>query len=57
MQQRCERVHLPTPGPLRSAWIVLRSLIVYHAMRHFAAWAKRSPDAMPRVVVMPSGPK
>lgn len=57
MQQRCERVHLPTPGPLRSAWIALRSLIVFHAMRHFAAWAQRSPDAAPRVVRVQSDPQ
>lgn len=57
MQQRCERVQLPTPGPLRSAWIALRSLVVYHAMRHFAAWVRRSPDAAPRVVLLRTGPK
>jgi cardiolipin synthase len=50
MQQRCAIVRLPTPGPLRSAWIALRSLVVYHAMRHFAAWAGRSPNAAPHVV-------
>ncbi len=56
MQQRCERVQLPTPGPLGSAWIAVRSFVVYHAMRHFAAWARRSPDAAPRVVPMPTDP-
>jgi cardiolipin synthase len=50
MQQRCAIVRLPTPGPLRSAWIALRSLVVYHAMRHLAAWARRSPNAAPHVV-------
>jgi len=50
MQQRCERVQLPTPGPVRSAWIALRSMVVYHAMRHFAIWKQRSPNATPRVV-------
>ena len=50
MQQRCERVRLPTPGPLRSAWIALRSLLVFHAMRLFSAWARHSPDGAPRVV-------
>jgi cardiolipin synthase len=50
MQQRCERVRLPTPGPLRSAWIALRSLLVFHAMRHFAVWARQSPHGGPRVV-------
>jgi cardiolipin synthase len=50
MQQRCERVRLPTPGPLRSAWIALRSLLVFHAMRYFSAWARHSPDGAPRVV-------
>lgn len=57
MQQRCERVQLPTPGPLQSAWIALRGLIVYHAMRHFAAWVQRSPNAAPRVVSMQADPK
>ena len=50
MQQHCERVWLPTPGPLRSAWISLRSLLVFHAMRHFSLWARHSPDGAPRVV-------
>jgi cardiolipin synthase len=57
MQQRCERVQLPTPGPLRSAWIALRSLIVFHAMRHFAAWVQRSPDAAPRIVPLQAEPR
>ena len=54
MQQRCERVRLPTPGPLRSAWIALRSLLVFHAMRHFSAWARHSPDGAARVVPLPA---
>jgi len=57
MQERCERVRLPTPGPLRSAWIALRSLVVYHAMRHFSAWARRSPNARPRVVPLQTDPQ
>jgi len=54
LQQRCERVQLPTPGPLGSAWIAVRSFVVFHAMRHFAAWAQQSPEATPRVVVLRS---
>lgn len=54
MQQRCERVQLPTPGPLRSAWIALRNFVMFHAMRHFAAWVKQSPEAAPRVVPLRS---
>ncbi|MBK6473038.1 MAG: hypothetical protein IPF94_20605 [Betaproteobacteria bacterium] len=51
MQQRCEPVLLPTPrGQLRSAWIALRSVIVYPAIRHFAAWARCSEDAAPLVI-------
>jgi cardiolipin synthase len=57
MQQRCERVQLPTPGPLRSAWIALRSLVVFHAMRHFAAFVQRSPNAAPRVVPLQAEPR
>lgn len=50
MQQGCERIQLPTPGLLRSAWIGLRSLLVFHAMRHFSRWARHSPDSAPRVL-------
>jgi len=57
MQQRCERVQLPTPGPLGSAWIALRSLLVFHAMRHFSAWAQHSPDGAPRVVPLQADPE
>ena len=52
MQQRCERVHMPTPGLLRSAWIAVRSLVVYHVMRHFAAWVGGSSNPAPRVVLL-----
>jgi cardiolipin synthase len=54
MQQRCERVQRPTPGPLRSAWIAVRSFVVFHAMRHFMAWVQQSPDAAPQVVPLRS---
>jgi len=54
MQQRCERVQLPTPGPLHSTWIALRNFVVFHAMRHFAAWVQHAPEAAPRVVPLQS---
>ena len=57
LQQRCELVRLPTPGPLRSAWIALRSLLVFHAMRHFSAWALQSSDGAPRVVPLQADSK
>ncbi len=50
MQQRCALVQLPTPGRLRSAWIVLRNSLVYHAMRHFAVLMRRAPESEPRVI-------
>jgi len=57
MQQRCERVQLPTPGPLRSAWIALRNLVVYQAMRHFATLMQRAPNTKPRVVPLQGKPR
>ena len=57
MQQRCELVQLATPGPLNSAWIALRNFVVFHAMRHFAAWVQQSPEAAPRVVPLRSDMK
>jgi cardiolipin synthase len=53
-QQRCERVRLPTPGPLRSAWIALRSLVMFHAMRRFPVWVRLFPWRAPRVVPLRS---
>jgi len=50
MQHKCEAVILPRPGPLRSAWIAVRSTVVYHALRRFPAWAKWTPSRAPRVV-------
>jgi cardiolipin synthase len=57
MQQRCALVQLPTPGPLRSAWIALRNFVVFHAMRHFAAWVRQAPEAAARVVPLRSDPR
>jgi len=56
MQHRCERVQLPIPGRLRSAWIAVRSMVVYHVMRHFAAWVGRSSNTAPHVVPLRAGP-
>jgi cardiolipin synthase len=52
MLQRCERVVLPTPGLLRSAWISVRGLLVYHAMHLFAAWARLPAERRPQVIVL-----
>jgi len=50
--QRSERVQIPTPGRLGSAWIVFRNTLLFHAMRRFASWASRSTDAAPQVVTL-----
>jgi cardiolipin synthase len=56
MEQRCELVQLPTPGRLRSAWIVLRNSLVYHAMRYFAVLMRRAPESAPRVMSIQNTP-
>ncbi len=50
LRRSCEPVRLSRPGRLRSAWIVLRSLVVFHALRRFPAWARWAHHASPRVV-------
>lgn len=50
MRQRCELIELPIPGPIRTAWIVLRNALVYHAMRHFSGLVRRAPESAPRVL-------
>lgn len=54
MAQSCERVQRPATGRLRSAWIAVRSMIVFHALRRFPAWASQSSARQPRVVPMRS---
>jgi cardiolipin synthase len=47
----CQRVELPVPGRLRSAWIAVRSMVVFHALRRFPDWMRQSSSVRtPRVV-------
>jgi cardiolipin synthase len=52
MQQRCDRVVLPTPGRLASAWNSVRGFLVFHAMHLFTAWARMPEVQEPRVEAM-----
>jgi cardiolipin synthase A/B len=46
----CERIRPELPGRLRSAWIALRSAVVFHLMRRFPVWARQLAPRPPRVV-------
>ena len=48
----CQRVELPTPGRLQSAWIAVRSMVVFHALRRFPDWTRQAGGRAPRVVPM-----
>lgn len=50
LENACAPVQLSHPGRLRSAWIVLRSMVVFHALRRFPAWARWAQHVKPRVV-------
>ncbi|AOS80052.1 MULTISPECIES: cardiolipin synthase ClsB [Hydrogenophaga] len=50
LEKSCDAVQVSRPGRLRSAWIVLRSMVVFHALRRFPAWARWAHHAKPRVV-------
>ena len=53
----CQRVELPVPGRLRSAWIVVRSMVVFHALRRFPDWMRQSSSVRtPRVVPISAEP-
>jgi cardiolipin synthase len=45
----CRLVAVEPPGRLRSAWIALRSAVVFHFLRRFPTWALRWPASKPRV--------
>jgi cardiolipin synthase len=54
MAESCERIQ-PTPtGQLHSAWIAVRSMVVFHLLRRFPVWAAKVTVREPRVVVMHS---
>jgi cardiolipin synthase len=50
IQNKCETVNLPRPGPLFSAWLAVRTTVVYHVLRRFPAWVSWTQSRPPRVV-------
>jgi cardiolipin synthase len=50
LQRCCQRVELPTPSRLQSAWIAVRSVVVFHALRRFPDWTRKASRREPRVV-------
>ncbi|MFT7401350.1 MAG: cardiolipin synthase [Hydrogenophaga sp.] len=52
MQQHCECVQVPPLGPWGSAWMAVRNLVVFHAMRRFPVWVRLLPTRTPRVVTL-----
>lgn len=50
MAQSCDSVQRPATGRLRSAWIAVRSVVVFHALRRFPVWASKWSVREPRVV-------
>ncbi|MFN3494049.1 MAG: cardiolipin synthase ClsB [Hydrogenophaga sp.] len=54
MVHSCERVERAAVGRLRSAWIAVRSMVVFHALRRFPVWASSGSVRQPKVVSMGS---
>ncbi len=54
MVQSCERVERAAVGRLHSAWIAVRTMVVFHALRRFPVWASRASVRQPKVVPMVS---
>jgi cardiolipin synthase len=52
MEAHCSLVERPVPGRLRSAWIAVRSFVVFHALRRFPVWMEKMAARPPRVVSM-----
>lgn len=50
LRHSCEPERMARPGRLRSAWIALRSMVVFHALRRFPVWARWAHHSPPRVV-------
>jgi cardiolipin synthase A/B len=54
LEESCERVERAAVGRLRSAWIAVRSMVVFHALRRFPVWASSGSVPPPKVVPMGS---
>jgi cardiolipin synthase len=52
---QCRRVELPPVGPLRSAWVQLRSFFVFHFLRSFPGLAARLPLRVAKVATLGPG--
>ncbi|WP_439520665.1 cardiolipin synthase ClsB [Hydrogenophaga sp.] len=52
MAAHCTLVERPVPSKLRSAWIGVRSFVVFHALRRFPIWMQRMASKPPRVVAL-----
>ncbi|MBA4264063.1 MAG: cardiolipin synthase ClsB [Comamonadaceae bacterium] len=50
IQHKCQPVDLPRPGMLKSAWIAVRSTVLYHVLRRFPVWLQLTQWRAPRVV-------
>ena len=50
--QRCRLVELPRPGRFASAWIAVRSAIIFHLLRGFPAWVSKLPAQAPKVAAL-----
>ncbi|MDM7942353.1 MAG: cardiolipin synthase ClsB [Hydrogenophaga sp.] len=50
MEESCERIRRPATGRLHSAWISVRSMVVFHLLRRYSVWAARVSVREPRVV-------
>jgi cardiolipin synthase len=49
IRDSCHEVRVETPGRFGSAWIALRSALIFHALRRFPAWTRRLPRQTPKV--------
>jgi cardiolipin synthase len=57
LRDSCREVVLPKPGWLGSAWIGLRSAVVFHLLRSFPNWVMRLPAQAPKVALLGPGPR
>jgi cardiolipin synthase len=53
IRESCREVEIETPGRLGSAWIAVRSAVVFHLLRRFPAWARWLPRQSPKVAMLP----
>lgn len=57
IRESCREITMPPAGRLASAWVQVRSFVVFHVLRRFPAWMQWLPNHPPEVAALRVDPR